>query len=99
MWQRSFHEFTCGVLVLLDISVLGFYLLWFAADTAAVNRAEESGLDPQQFLANSHWLWVFANATLVCLIALNVVLIVGWRRQRNQNYQEQPTRDSQATGW
>ena len=90
MRQRSFHELAGGALVLLDVSVVGFYALWFAADTAAVNRAEERGLDPQQLLVNSHWLWAFANATLVCLVALNVILIAGWRRHRKQENQEQP---------
>ncbi|MBE6483083.1 MAG: cell surface protein [Actinomyces ruminicola] len=81
---RSFHKLAGGALALLDISVLGFYALWFVAHDAAVDRSEEHGFDPQQLLANAYWLWAFANATLVCLIALNVILIVGWRRSRRR---------------
>lgn len=95
----SFHKLVGGTLTLLDISALGFYALWFVAHDAAVDRSEEHGFDPQQLLANAYWLWAFANATLLFLIVLNVVLIVGWRRQRNQNHQAQPPRpDSQPIG-
>jgi len=82
---HSFRSLVGGVLVLLDISALGFYALWFIADNAAVNRAEEHGIDPQQLLPNDNWLWLFANATLVCLIVLNVILVIGrWRSGRQE---------------
>ena len=36
-----------AVLVVLNISVVCFYVLWEVADTIAVTRAEEHGFDPQ----------------------------------------------------
>ncbi|WP_147680179.1 cell surface protein [Actinomyces ruminicola] len=77
-----FHGLVGGALLLLDVSAVGFYILWFIADNEAAIRAEAHGFDPQQLLANGNWLWLFANATLICLIVFNVILIRGWWRQR-----------------
>ena len=48
-----------AVLVVLNISVVCFYVLWEVADTIAVNRVEEHGFDPQQLLP--HNIFVLAR--------------------------------------
>ncbi|MDU0348933.1 cell surface protein [Actinomyces sp. MRS3W] len=75
------------MLILLDLSACCFYALWFIADNAAANRAERYGLDLQQLLPNGNLMWLFANAMLVCLVILNALLIVGWRRQRYRRHE------------
>lgn len=70
-----------AVLVVLNISVVCFYVLWEVADTIAVNRAEEHGLDPQQLLPHNILFWLAAQASLLSLLALDVLAIVAWRRR------------------
>lgn len=70
-----------AVLVVLNISVVCFYVLWEVADTIAVNRAEEHGLDPQQLLPHFVPFWFAAQASLLSLLALDVLAIVAWRRR------------------
>ena len=71
-----------AVLVVLNISVVCFYVLWEVADTIAVNRAEEHGLDPQLLLPHNILFWLAAQASLLSLLALDVLAIVAWRRRR-----------------
>ena len=70
-----------AVLVVLNISVVCFYVLWEVADTIAVNRAEEHGLDPQLLLPHNILFWLAAQASLLSLLALDVLAIVAWRRR------------------
>ena len=71
-------------LVALNVSVVCFYGLWQVADTIAVNRAEEHGFDPQQLLPHFVLFWLAAQATLLSLLALDVLVIVAWRRARRR---------------
>lgn len=71
-----------AVLVVLNMSVVCFYVLWEVADTIAVNRAEEHGFDPQQLLPHNILFWLAAQASLLSLLALDVLAIVAWRRRR-----------------
>lgn len=70
-----------AVLVVLNISVVCFYVLWEVADTIAVNRVEEHGFDPQQLLPHNILFWLAAQASLLSLLALDVLAIVAWRRR------------------
>ena len=70
-----------AILVVLNISVVCFYVLWEVADTIAVNRAEEHGFDPQQLLPHNILFWLAAQASLLSLLALDVLMIVAWRRR------------------
>ena len=70
-----------AVLVVLNISVVCFYVLWEVADTIAVNRVEEHGFDPQQLLPHNILFWLAAQASLLSLLALDVLMIVAWRRR------------------
>jgi len=70
-----------AVLVVLNISVVCFYVLWEVADTIAVNRAEEHGFDPQQLLPHNILFWLAAQASLLSLLALDVLMVVAWRRR------------------
>mgnify|MGYP000888901644 FL=1 len=70
-----------AVLVVLNISVVCFYALWEVADTIAVNRVEEHGFDPQQLLPHNILFWLAAQASLLSLLALDVLAIVAWRRR------------------
>ena len=70
-----------AILVVLNISVVCFYVLWEVADTIAVNRAEEHGFDPQQLLPHNILFWLAAQASLLSLLALDVLAIVAWRRR------------------
>ena len=62
-----------AILVVLNISVVCFYVLWEVADTIAVNRAEEHGFDPQQLLPHFVPFWFAAQASLLSLLALDVL--------------------------
>ena len=73
-----------AVLVVLNMSVICFYGLWQVADTIAVNRAEEHGFDPQQLLPHGTLFWFAAHASLLSLLALDVLVIVAWRRARRR---------------
>lgn len=70
-----------AILVVLNKSVVCFYVLWEVADTIAVNRAEEHGFDPQQLLPHNILFWLAAQASLLSLLALDVLAIVAWRRR------------------
>ena len=66
-----------SVLAALNASVISFFVLWSNADAEAVNRAEEHGFDP-------HYLpfWFAAHASLLSLLALDVLAFLAWRRSR-----------------
>ena len=70
-----------AVLVVLNMSVVGFYGLWFRANTITGIRAEEHGFDPQQLLPHNILFWLAAQASLLSLLALDVLAIVAWRRR------------------
>ena len=70
-----------AVLVVLNISVVCFYGLWFRANTITGIRAEEHGFDPQQLLPHFVPFWFAAQASLLSLLALDVLAIVAWRRR------------------
>ena len=80
-----------AVLVVLNVSVICFYGLWQAADTIAVNRAEEHGFDPQQLLPHDMLFWFAAQASLLSLLAFDaLVIIVAWRRARRRRQDPRP---------
>ena len=80
-----------AVLVVLNISVVCFYVLWEVADTIAVNRVEEHGFDPQQLLPHNILFWLAAQASLPSLLAL---AIVAWRRRRRWQKPQTAVNDS-----
>ena len=71
-----------SVLAALNVSVISFFVLWSMADTAAVNRAEEHGFDPSQLLPYDIPFWFAAHASLLSLLALDVLAFLAWRRSR-----------------
>ena len=71
-----------SVLAALNASVISFFVLWSNADTAAVNRAEEHGFDPSQLLPYDIPFWFAAHASLLSLLALDVLTFLAWRRSR-----------------
>ena len=73
-----------SVLAALNVSVISFFVLWSNADTAAVNRAEEHGFDPNQLLPHATPFWFAAHASLLSLLALDVLAFLAWRRSRSQ---------------
>ena len=73
-----------SVLAALNVSVISFFMLWSNADTAAVNRAEEHGFDPNQLLPHATPFWFAAHASLLSLLALDVLAFLAWRRSRSQ---------------
>lgn len=72
------------VLAALNVTVVSFFVLWSNADTAAVNRAEEHGFDPSQLLPYDIPFWFAAHASLLSLLALDVLAFLTWRRSRSQ---------------
>ena len=73
-----------SVLAALNISVISFFVLWSNADAEAVNRAEEHGFDPSQLLPHDTPFWFAAHASLLSLLALDVLAFLAWRRSRSQ---------------
>ena len=73
-----------SVLAALNVSVINFFVLWSMADTAAINRAEEHGFDPSQLLPYDIPFWFAAHASLLSLLALDVLAFLAWRRSRSQ---------------
>ena len=69
-------------LAALNVSVISFFVLWSNADTAAVNRAEEHGFDPSQLLPYDTPFWFAAHASLLSLLALDILAFLAWRRSR-----------------
>ena len=77
-----------SVLAALNVSVISFFMLWSNADTAAVNRAEEHGFDPSQLLPYDTPFWFAAHASLLSLLALDVLAFLAWRRSRRHAPQQ-----------
>ena len=71
-----------GALAALNVTVASFFVLWSNADSAAVNRAEEHGFDPNQLLPHATPFWFAAHASLLSLLALDVLAFLAWRRSR-----------------
>ena len=83
-----------AVLVVLNVSVICFYGLWASANTITGNRAEEHGFDPQQLLPNFVPFYFAAQASLLSLLALDVLMIVAWRRRRRWQKLQTAVNDS-----
>ena len=80
-----------AVLVLLNMSVVCFYGLWFRANTITGIRAEEHGFDPQQLLPHDMLFWFAAQASLLSLLALDaLVIVIAWRRARRRRRTPRP---------
>ena len=77
-----------SVLATLNASVVSFFVLWSNADTAAVNRAEEHGFNPSQLLPHATPFWFAAHASLLSLLALDVLAFLAWRRSRRHAPQQ-----------
>ena len=75
--------FFCA-LAALNVAVISFYVLWSIADSITVNRAEEHGFDPNQLLPHASPFWFAAHASLLALLALDVLVFMAWRRPRSQ---------------
>jgi len=73
-----------SALAALNVTVASFFVLWSNADTAAVNRAEEHGFDPSRLLPHATPFWFAAHASLLSLLALDVLAFLAWRRSRSQ---------------
>ena len=73
-----------SVLAALNASVISFFVLWSNADAEAVNRAEEHGFDPSRLLPHATPFWFAAHASLLSLLALDVLAFLVWRRSRSQ---------------
>ena len=73
-----------SMLAALNTSVISFFVLWSNADAEAVNRAEEHGFDPNQLLPHATPFWFAAHASLLSLLALDVLAFLAWRRSRSQ---------------
>jgi len=93
-WDVALRRAIVAVLVVLNISVVCFYVLWEVADTIAVTRAEEHGFDPQQLLPHNMLFWLAAQASLLSLLALDVLAIVAWRRRRRWQKLQTAVNDS-----
>jgi len=74
--------FFCA-LAALNVAVISFHVLWRIADNVAVNRAEEHGFDPSQLLPHAIPFWFAAHASLLSLLALDVLVFLAWRRSRH----------------
>ena len=77
-----------SVLAALNASVISFFVLWSIADAEAVNRAEEHGFDPGQLLPHDLPFWFAAHASLLSLLALDVLAFLAWRRSRRHTPQQ-----------
>lgn len=71
-----------AALVSLNVAVIGFYVLWQIADSAAVARAEDAGFDGAQLLPNGNLLWMAAHASLFTMLVVDVLAITWYRRFR-----------------
>lgn len=71
-----------AALVVLNVAVTGFYVLWRIAHSAAVARAEDAGFDRAQLLPNWELLWLAANASLFMMLVVDVLAITWYRRFR-----------------
>ena len=78
----SSHPAFLSVLAALNASVISFFVLWSNADAEAVNRAEEHGFDPSRLLPHATPFWFAAHASLLSLLALDVLAFLAWRRSR-----------------
>ena len=75
--------FFCA-LAALNVAVISFYVLWSIADSITVDRAEEHGFDTNQLLPHAIPFWFAAHASLLALLALDVLVFMAWRRPRSQ---------------
>ena len=73
-----------SVLAALNASVISLYGIWFSANTTTTARAEEHGFDPSQLLPYDIPFWFAAHASLLSLLALDVLAFLTWRKSRSQ---------------
>ena len=73
-----------SVLAALNASVVSLYGIWFSANATTTARAEEHGFDPNQLLPHAIPFWFAAHASLLSLLALDVLAFLAWRRSRSQ---------------
>lgn len=66
----------------LDVFFVWTYVLWSNADTWAINRSEEAGVDQSLLLPNSHMLWVTINLAAIALVVANILVIRVWSAER-----------------
>lgn len=71
-----------SVLAALNASVVSLYGIWFSANATTTARAEEHGFDPSQLLPHATPFWFAAHASLLSLLALDVLTFLAWRRSR-----------------
>lgn len=76
---------TFMVLVAFNAAMVGFFALWRVADSAAINAYEESGFNSVLEPPNLELTWIAAHAAIVLLVALDVCLLVLWRRWKHQS--------------
>ncbi|GAA2448877.1 hypothetical protein [Agromyces soli] len=70
-----------AIAVGLNVALIVFFVLWYAADSQAVNAAEgESGFDQSSMIPHSNLLWVAAHTSLTLMLALDACLVVLWCR-------------------
>ena len=75
-YQRALNIIGLVVAAGLNVAVVSFYVLWFIADSDAINRMETAtSVDPTVLLPNATLLWLAANASLVALLALDGVIV------------------------
>ena len=82
--DTSLHRLTSVILTLLNLSVISLYGIWFSANATTTARAEEHGFDPSQLLPYDIPFWFAAHASLLSLLALDVLVFLAWRRSRSQ---------------
>ena len=73
-----------SVLAALNASVVSLYGIWFSANATTTARAEEHGFDPSRLLPHATPFWFAAHASLLSLLALDVLVFLAWRRSRSQ---------------
>lgn len=80
MDSRPRPTFTVGLVLLLNVALFSFFALWRVADSAAISAYEESGFNPLFEPPNLELTWVAAHAAIALMVALDVCLLVLWRR-------------------
>ena len=86
--DTSLHKLTSVILTLLNLSVISLYGIWFSANATTTARAEEHGFDPNQLLPHAIPFWFAAHASLLSLLALDVLAFLAWRRSRRHAPQQ-----------
>ena len=100
-YQRALNIIGLVVAAGLNVAVVSFYVLWFIADSDAINRMETAtSVDPTVLLPNATLLWLAANASLVALLALDggiVAMTMAARSRRRLAGQDPDTAEELST--